>query len=84
MSFQPLELLERIERCFDDGEIETLIWRTEGDGVAVSRADAAVKLIHRASGLEVVCEEHSSQVLNQAAALLELLTKLLEQARGNG
>ncbi len=83
MSLTPLELLERIERCFDEGEIETLTWRTPGEGLSVSRADAAVKVIHRPSGLEVVCEEYPSQILNRVAALLELLNRLLEEARGD-
>ncbi len=81
MSFTTAELLQRMERCFDQGEIETLTRRTSGQGVYVRRADAAVKVRHRASGLEAMSEKHSSQILNRAVALLELLNKLLEETQ---
>lgn len=73
-----LELLERLERCFEPGEIETLVWRS--DGGPVGRFDAAVKVVHHESGIEVVADEGASQVENKAAALIELMRQLHARA----
>jgi protein subunit release factor A len=77
------ELLERIERCFAKGEIETLVGWDPGPGVTVGPGAAAVKVIHADSGLEATSEGGRSQVRNKAAALLQLLQKFFESADKN-
>ncbi len=68
------ELLERSERCFDPGEVETLLWRSEGG--TVERSDAAVKVVHRESGIEIIEDQSLSQIENKAAALIRVLKRL--------
>jgi protein subunit release factor A len=70
------ELLERLERCFEKDEIETLCGWEPGRGVMVRAGAAAIKVVHRPSGLEGVSDEYPSQIRNKAAALLQLLRKL--------
>ena len=77
------ELLERIERCFAKGEIETLVAWDPGPGGTVGSGAAAIKVIHASSGLEASGEGGRSQVRNKAAALLQLLQKLFESADKN-
>ena len=70
------DILQQLEALFEEGEIETLMLRTEGAGLAVGQADAAVKVIHRPSGEEVVCDRYPSMVRNKAMALARLLERL--------
>jgi protein subunit release factor A len=76
------DLLQRLERCFDRGETETLVWWESSSGVTVAAASAAVKVVHVSSGLEGIGEQSRSQVRNKAAALLQLLQKLHDAAAG--
>jgi hypothetical protein len=75
-----VELLKRVERCFDQGEIETLVNFVPGAGAALDPASAWVKVIHRPSGLEAVGDKSPSQTRNKAAAILEILRLLHESA----
>ena len=75
------DLLKRLERCFDKGEVETLIPFEPGDGLMATRAMAAVKVVHRSSGLEATSDESASQVRSKASALLQLLQKLHDSSR---
>ena len=77
-SMTDADLLERLERCFEKGETETLINFVPGTGVAVNPASAWVKVIHRPSGFEAVGDKYPSQVRNKSAALLEILRMLHE------
>jgi hypothetical protein len=70
------ELLKRLEGCFEKDEIETLVNWEPGSGLVVSQRAAAVKVVHRPSGLEGMSGAYPSQVRNKAAALIELLRKL--------
>ena len=74
------EVLKRLERCFDKGEIETLVNFVPAPGLAVGTGSAEVKVIHRPSGLEATGTEFTSQVANKASALLHLLQMLHESA----
>jgi len=74
------EVLKRLERCFDNGEVETVVNFVPGSGLAVGPGSAEVKVIHRPSGLEATGKEFTSQVANKASALLRLLQKLHESA----
>ena len=76
MSEFATEILQQLEALFEEGEIETLMRSTEGTGLAVGPADAAVKVIHRPSGEEEVCAQYPSQIRNKAMALARLAGKL--------
>ncbi|MEM8933423.1 MAG: peptide chain release factor-like protein [Acidobacteriota bacterium] len=65
-----LDILQRLEGCFVDDEIETTM-RT---------GDAAIRVVHRPTGIEVIVDRHRSQIANKAEALVELLGRLLDTA----
>jgi protein subunit release factor A len=74
------ELLKRLERCFEKDEIETLVYWEPGSGLLVSPRTAAIKVVHRPSGVEGMSDQYPSQVRNKVAALLDVLRKLHEAA----
>jgi hypothetical protein len=56
----------------EDLDLETLVRRDNETN------DSAVKIIHKLSGSEFVCEKYDSQVKNKAGAILQLLKSLQE------
>jgi protein subunit release factor A len=76
------ELLKRLERCFDDGELETFVNWAPASGLAVSSAAAAVKVVHRPTGIEAVSGQFRSQVRNKTSALLAILQRLHDSPTG--
>jgi protein subunit release factor A len=72
------EVLSTIEACFADGEVETLVWREHGGG------GTAVKVIHRPTGIEAESDKHPTQVRNKLQALLDLISRLLDNPSGQG
>ena len=68
------DVLAKLEACFVDGEVETLIWREHGGG------GTAVKVVHKPTGIEAECDKHPTQVKNKLQAVLELVSKLLDNS----
>jgi hypothetical protein len=67
-------ILKQLERCFEDGEIETLIVAAPS-----SRAQSAeVVLRHVPTGREIRSFTGATQIENKARALLELVRLLLD------
>ena len=69
-------VLTRLENLFDTGEVQTLTFRADIEQPA---QDAAVKVVHNATGAEVVCNDFLSQVKNKSIALIGLVELLRQQ-----
>lgn len=66
------EILKEIEKTMDTSPIETLVFRSEDP----MTPDYPVKIIHKPSGIEVMCNTYDSQIKNKAMALVLLQQKL--------
>jgi protein subunit release factor A len=75
-SMTETELLKRLERCFDDGGLETFVNWAPASGLAIGSAAVAVKVVHWPTGIEATSGRFRSQVRNKTTALPELLQKL--------
>jgi hypothetical protein len=62
------QIYAEVKSLFAEGEVEALLCKAK-DAAGCS---AAVRLIHKPSGMEVVCEDFSSQTENYIAAALRL------------
>lgn len=71
------DLLDHLTQCFDEDEIKTLI-RVSDASEPQTPDSAAVQVVHRPSGIEVYCAEHTTQIRNKTVALARLLDLLLE------
>ena len=67
----PRKIYSEAKRLFPDGAVESLVSRSSGI-VAGGGTDSAVKLVHVATGQEVLCDEFSSQIENFIAAAIRL------------
>ena len=77
MSNFKYDILSRIESFFSEQEIETLIKVDETKSV-FEQSNSAVKIIHKPTKTEIVCEEYDSQIENKATAILKLMQILRE------
>ena len=75
------DILKELEELLGSQNIETLV-RSPSEEEDF-RADSAVKLIHSPSGLEVICDDYSSQTDNKSMALVRL-AKLLNHSHNDG
>ncbi|MDX2239835.1 MAG: hypothetical protein NW224_04035 [Leptolyngbyaceae cyanobacterium bins.302] len=69
MNFQRQIYIE-VKGLFPDGAVEALISRPAGADVGVF--DAAVKLVHTQTGIEITCDEFPTQIENYIAATIRL------------
>jgi hypothetical protein len=65
------EVLQLLERCFERGEIETLVKSTPG---VLGMTGDHVKVQHVPSGREFLGTSGGTQIRNKIQALLELLS----------
>jgi protein subunit release factor A len=70
------DVLARIEACFAVGEVQTLVWREHGG------RGSAVKVIHKPTGIEAESDKYPTQVKNKLQALLDLVSRLLDNPSG--
>jgi len=61
------DLLTHLSKCFDDGEVEALVRSEPAFGARTPEA-AAVKVVHRPTGVEVLCDEQPTQIRNKSCA----------------
>lgn len=63
-----------VERCRSSGP----------GGQHLARTESAVRLVHRATGVEARCQDHRDRLRNQADALARLRIRLAIALRGQG
>ena len=68
----PRKIYAEAKRLFPEGAVETLVSRSSGDVESGGMNSAAVKLVHTATGREILCDEFPSQVENFVAASIRL------------
>ena len=68
------QVYEEIKRLFPDGAVEVLVARAPGPG-SNEPPSPAVRLVHRATGIAIDCDEYPSQIQNRIIATLQLRSK---------
>jgi protein subunit release factor B len=68
----PRQIYDEAKKLFPDGTVQTLVCRATGPGASPEKLDAAVRLVHTATGIEVTCDEFSTQIQNFVAAAIRL------------
>ena len=72
-------ILNELQDLLETDEIETLVRRSTNSNGDIDVKDAAVKMKHKPSGKECVCNEYESQIRNKAIALVRLCKELKKQ-----
>ena len=67
----PRKIYAEAKRLFQEGAVETLVSRSSCT-VADGGMDSAVKLVHVATGEEILCDDFPSQIENFIAAAIRL------------
>jgi protein subunit release factor A len=60
------------KKLFLEGAVEVLITRAAGPAAQGGTFDPAVRLVHKASGIEITCSDFPSQTENYIAAAIRL------------
>jgi protein subunit release factor A len=70
------EFLKRIyqeaKNLFPEGQIETLIHRAQAPAGELGKFSTAVRLVHKPTGIQITCDDYSSQTENYVAAAIRL------------
>jgi hypothetical protein len=64
------QIYDDARKLFRDGTVETLVSRPSGAPLGAS--DPAVRLVHTATGIEIICSEFPTQIENYIAAAIRL------------
>ena len=67
------QVYEHTKQLFPDGAVDVLVAPAPGPS-SNETPSPAVRLVHRATGLSVDCEEYPSQIQNRIIATLQLRT----------
>ena len=71
--------MEEVDVKIDPADIEMQVYRASGaGGQHVNKTSSAVRLIHRATGIVVACQEERSQLQNREKCMRMLASKLYE------
>ena len=70
-------VLAKLENLFGADQLQTLTFRSDA---GQPQQDAAVKIVHNPTGMEVVCNDFSSQIKNKCIALIGLVELLQNQS----
>ena len=71
---------EEVDVKIDPSDIEVSVTRASGPGgQGVNTTDSAVQLLHKPTGMIVVCADERSQLKNKARAMTVLRSRLLKQ-----
>jgi protein subunit release factor B len=68
----PRQIYDEAKKLFPDGAVQALVCRAAGPGALPEKSAAAVRLVHTATGIEITCDEFSTQIQNFVAAAIRL------------
>ncbi len=66
------QIYSEAKKLFPEGAVEVLITRATGPAGQPGKFDATVRLVHKASGIEITCNDFPSQTQNYIAAAIRL------------
>jgi protein subunit release factor A len=65
-------IYQEAKKLFSEGEVETLIHRATGPAGQPGNINAGVRLVHKATGVQITCDDYPSQTENYVAAVIRL------------
>jgi protein subunit release factor B len=65
-------IYQEAKKLFSEDEVETLIHRATAPAGQPGNISTAVRLVHKATGIQITCDDYSSQTENYVGAAIRL------------